>query len=120
MKLKKGPAKIFLADDDSMVRMMVSRILEMFGHQVVTASSGKELLENVDDSFDVIVLDINMPDMDGFATMDKLNGLQFDIPVLFLTGAGTMDYAVKAIHLGAYDFLTKPIEVNKLFATLKA
>lgn len=98
-----------------MVRMTVSRILEMFGHQVFTASCGKELIENVDDSFDVIVLDINMPNMDGFATMDKLNELNYDIPVLFLTGAGTMDYAVKAIHLGAYDFLTKPIEDLDIF-----
>jgi putative two-component system response regulator len=113
--LKKGPAKIIIADDDSMVRTTVSRILEMFGHQVFAAASGRDVIDLVDDSFDVIVLDINMPDMDGFATMNKLNELNYDIPVLFLTGAGTMDYAVKAIHLGAYDFLTKPIEDLDIF-----
>lgn len=113
--LKKGPAKIIIADDDSMVRTTVSRILEMFGHQVFTAPSGRDVISMVDDSYDVIVLDINMPDMDGFATMNKLNELNYDIPVLFLTGAGTMDYAVKAIHLGAYDFLTKPIEDLDIF-----
>jgi putative nucleotidyltransferase with HDIG domain len=87
----------------------------MFGHRVDTASDGKEVIELVDDSYDVIILDINMPDMDGFATMNALNVLNHDIPVLFLTGAGSMDYAVKAINLGAYDFLTKPIEDLDIF-----
>lgn len=114
-KLRKGPTKILVADDDAMVRTTVSKILEMFGHRVFTASGGKEVVDMVDDSYDVIILDINMPDMDGFATMDALNELNYDIPVLFLTGAGSMDYAVKAINLGAYDFLTKPIEDLDIF-----
>lgn len=109
------PTKILIADDDSMVRTTVSKILEMFGHHVDTASDGKGVLAKVDDSYDVIILDINMPDMDGFETMRELNGLNHDIPVLFLTGAGSMDYAVKAINLGAYDFLTKPIEDLDIF-----
>jgi putative nucleotidyltransferase with HDIG domain len=113
--LRKGPTKILIADDDAMVRTTVSKILEMFGHRVDTASDGKEVIELVDDSYDVIILDINMPDMDGFATMNALNVLNHDIPVLFLTGAGSMDYAVKAINLGAYDFLTKPIEDLDIF-----
>jgi len=98
-----------------MVRTTVSKILEMFGHHVKTAVDGKGVLNQVDDSFDVIILDINMPDKDGFETMHELNELQYDIPVLFLTGAGSMDYAVKAINLGAYDFLTKPIEDLDIF-----
>jgi putative two-component system response regulator len=113
--LNKGSTKILVADDDVMVRTTVSRILEMFGHQVQIVSDGMELLASVDDSYDVIILDINMPDMDGFETMNRLNELNFDIPVLFLTGAGSMDYAVKAINLGAYDFLTKPIEDLDIF-----
>ena len=113
--LNKGPTKILIADDDAMVRTTVSKILEMFGHQVDTARDGKDVLQIVDDKYDVIILDINMPDMDGFETMDRLNDLNYDIPVLFLTGAGSMDYAVKAINLGAYDFLTKPIEDLDIF-----
>ncbi|MGB3210780.1 MAG: HD domain-containing phosphohydrolase [Desulforhopalus sp.] len=113
--MRKGPTKILIADDDGMVRTTVSKILEMFGHHVDTASDGKGVLELVDDSYDVIILDINMPDKDGFETMDELNELNYDIPVLFLTGAGSMDYAVKAINLGAYDFLTKPIEDLDIF-----
>ncbi len=104
-----------MADDDAMVRTTLSKILEMFGHRVDTASGGKEVIDLVDDSYDVIILDINMPDLDGFETIARLNKLNYDIPVLFLTGAGSMDYVVKAINLGAYDFLTKPIEDLDIF-----
>lgn len=113
--MKKGPTKILIADDDVMVRATVSKILEMFGHSVDTVIDGNEVIEKVDDSYDVIILDINMPERDGFETMEKLNELNYNIPVLFLTGAGSMDYAVKAINLGAYDFLTKPIEDLDIF-----
>jgi putative nucleotidyltransferase with HDIG domain len=113
--LIKKQAKILVADDDVMVRTTVTKIVEMFGHNVVTVSDGKGVIDAVDDSFDVIILDINMPDMDGFATINALNQLDHNIPVLFLTGAGSMDYAVRAINLGAYDFLTKPIEDLDIF-----
>lgn len=108
-------SKILIADDDGLVRMAIQKILTLFDHEVVAVESGRQVLEHVTDEFDVIVLDINMPDMDGFETLERLNKQQVDIPVLFLTGAGSMDYAVKAIHLGAYDFLTKPIADIELF-----
>jgi response regulator RpfG family c-di-GMP phosphodiesterase len=108
-------SKILIADDDDLVRVAIQRILNMFDHEVVAVQSGREVLEQVSDAFDVIILDINMPDMDGFETLEQLNQKQVDIPVLFLTGAGSMDYAVKAINLGAYDFLTKPIADIELF-----
>jgi len=113
--LTRAQTKILVADDDMMVRTTVSKILEMFGHDVVTAADGRGVIAEVDNSFDVIILDINMPEMDGFETINALNDLQYEIPVLFLTGAGSMDYAVKAINLGAYDFLTKPIEDLDIF-----
>ncbi len=113
--LNKGTTKILIADDDAMVRTTISKILEMFGHKVDTASDGMGVLAAIDDSYDVVILDINMPDMDGFETMTRLNDLNYEVPVLFLTGAGSMDYAVKAINLGAYDFLTKPIEDLDIF-----
>lgn len=115
LDLKKRPTRILVADDDAIVRTTVSRILEMFGHRVDIVGSGEEVLETVDESYDVIILDINMPGMDGFETMANLNEKNIDIPVLFLTGAGSMDYAVKAINLGAYDFLTKPIADLDIF-----
>lgn len=113
--MKEAITKILVADDDIMVRTAVSKILEMFGHQVDTVASGLEVVSVVNDTYDVIILDINMPVMDGFQTIGELNRMNLDIPVLFLTGAGSMDYAVRAINLGAYDFLTKPIEDIDIF-----
>lgn len=108
-------SKILIADDDTLVRVAVKKILTMFGHDVVAAESGQEALALIDEDVDVIILDINMPDLDGFETLEILNQREINIPVLFLTGAGSMDYAVKAINLGAYDFLTKPIDDLELF-----
>ncbi len=108
-------AKILLADDDITVRSTISTVLEMFGHTVTTVVDGRDVIEIVDDSFDVIILDINMPDMGGFETLTVLNARQYNIPVLFLTGAGSMEYVVQAINLGGYDFLTKPIEDLDIF-----
>ncbi len=114
-KLADRKSKIIIADDDNIVRVTISKILEMYGYEVISAKSGTELLNRIDDTFDVIILDINMPDMDGFKTMEEIKRKNFKIPVLFLTGAGSMDYAVKAINIGAYDFLTKPIEDLDVF-----
>ena len=108
-------SKIIIADDDDLVRAAVYNILIMFGHEVVAVSSGRKVVDRISDDVDVVVLDINMPDMDGFETMKEINKRDFDIPVLFLTGAGSMDYAVNAISLGAYDFMTKPIADIDLF-----
>lgn len=108
-------AKILLADDDITARSTVSTVLEMFGHTVTTVADGRDVLDIVDDSYDVIILDINMADLGGFETIKVLNARQFDIPVLFLTGAGSMEYVVQAINLGGYDFLTKPIEDLDIF-----
>jgi len=108
-------SKILVTDDDALVREAVEKILELFGHQVVAAGSGREALGLLADDLDVIILDINMPDMDGFETMAAINERNLGIPVLFLTGAGSMEYAVKAINLGAYDFIPKPIEDLDMF-----
>jgi len=109
-------AKILIADDDCLVREAIKKILEIFGHQVIAVNNGKEVIDIVDESFSIIILDINMPVMDGFATLEALNQRKNTIPVLFLTGAGSMDFAMKAIKLGAYDFLTKPITDLDLFS----
>ena len=115
LSLEGKKAKILLADDDVTVRTTVSTVLEMFGHIVKTVADGRDVIEVIDDSYDVIILDINMPDMGGFETIKVLNSRQYDIPVLFLTGAGSMEYVVQAINLGGYDFLTKPIEDLDIF-----
>jgi len=108
-------AKIIIADDDILVREAVCKILTMFGHTVVSCASGEEALAALTGDFDLIILDINMPGLDGFETLKQINDRDYGIPVIFLTGAGSMEYAVKAINLGAYDFIPKPIEDLDIF-----
>jgi putative two-component system response regulator len=108
-------SRILVADDDALVRDAVLKILEMFGYEVSAVANGKEVLQVLDDRFDLIILDINMPEMDGFEALVAINKRQLEIPVLFLTGAGSMEYAIRAINLGAYDFISKPIEDLDLF-----
>lgn len=108
-------AKVLIADDDTLVREAVFKILKMFGYEVVAVPSGEEVLEQLSGEFDLIILDINMPGMDGFETMKRINRRDLGIPVIFLTGVGSMEYAVKAINLGAYDFIPKPIEDLDIF-----
>lgn len=107
--------QILLADDDALVRDAVVKILELFGYKITAVPGGREALEILSDEYDAIILDINMPGMNGFETIQAINQRELDIPVLFLTGAGTMEYAVKAISLGAYDFISKPIDDIDLF-----
>ena len=115
--MEQTPAKILIADDDHLVREAVLKILQMFGYQVTAVASGQETIDYLDqdNSVDVIILDINMPNMDGFETIAEINRRKLDVPVLFLTGAGSMEYAVRAINLGAYDFINKPIEDLDIF-----
>ncbi len=105
----KSRAKILIADDDPMVRGAVAKMLAVFGHEVIATASGEEALGKLTPDFDLVILDINMPGLDGFETMQRINRQDYGIPVIFLTGAGSMEYAVKAVNLGAYDFITKPI-----------
>ena len=114
MELKEK-TKVLIADDDTLVREAVQKILMMFGHQVIAVPSGEEALAQLAPDLDLIILDINMPGMDGFETLKRLNRLDLGIPVIFLTGVGSMEYAVKAINLGAYDFIPKPIEDLDIF-----
>jgi response regulator RpfG family c-di-GMP phosphodiesterase len=107
--------EILIADDDSFVRETVAGILGVLGYRVTAVDSGKAALDTVNERFSVIILDINMPDMDGFQTLEELNRKGLDIPVLFLTGVGTMNNVVRAMNLGAYDFISKPITDPDLF-----
>ncbi len=110
-----GSTRILVVDDDPFVRDTVVGILELFDHRVSSAASGHQALELVSDEFDAIVMDINMPDMDGFQTLKALNAKELDVPVLFLTGVGSLETAVQALNLGAYDFIEKPILDPELF-----
>lgn len=103
-------SKILIADDDSLVREAVERLLQLFGYEVVSVPDGREAVDTLTDDFAAVILDINMPGLDGFEALKEINKKNLGIPVMFFTGLGSMEYAVKALNLGAYDFITKPID----------
>lgn len=113
-------AKILVIDDEKSIRNTLKDILEYEKHEVVLAADGMEGLEQVQNqSFDAILLDIKMPGMDGIEVLEKINATQPEVQVVMISGHGTVDVAVKAVKMGAYDFIEKPLDLNRLLVTLR-
>jgi len=107
--------KILLVDDEVAFTASMAKLLRVRGYQVKAAKSGKEailLLET--ENFDVVVLDLKMPGMDGIATLNEIKKLKLHTETLILTGHGSIDSALEAFNLGAYDYLTKPCALEDL------
>ncbi|PID76364.1 MAG: cyclic di-GMP phosphodiesterase response regulator [Deltaproteobacteria bacterium] len=106
-----------MADGDVTDRGIIARTLGAFHHKVTAVCSGKKVIETVTDEFDVIILAINLPEMDGFETAEILKKLEHEIPVIFLTKDASAENAIRAVGLGAYDFLIKPVQDFDAFHT---
>jgi len=112
-------ARILVVDDESSIRRTLKDILEFEKHQVELASNGQEALDSVnDEDFDVVLLDIKMPEMDGMEVLEKIIQNK-DIPVVMISGHGTIETAVEALRKGAYDFIVKPPDLNRLLVTVR-
>lgn len=106
---------ILVVDDEKDIRISLTGILEDEGYHVLTAASGTEALEGVQQDLpDLILLDIWMPGMDGLETLEKLKILFPKITVIMISGHGTIETAVKATKLGAFDFIEKPLSLDKV------
>jgi len=107
--------EILLVDDDPQICNLLGGELERIGHQVTTRMSGADALAELRSrDFDVILLDINMPEMNGMEVLKAVKDMDSLSEVIMLTGHGTIDRAIEAMRLGAYDFLTKPCKLTKL------
>jgi two-component system nitrogen regulation response regulator NtrX len=105
---------ILVVDDEPGVRSSISGVLRDEGFDVDTADSGEECLEKANDaSYDVIVLDIWLPGLDGLTTLQRLRERQIDSQVVIISGHGNIESAVRAIKMGAYDFIEKPLSLEK-------
>lgn len=112
--------KILIVDDESVVRNGISRALEEYDISVHTASGGYEALDILkEQSFDLVLLDIKMQDMDGLDVLKEINSLYPRLNVIMITGYPTIDTAVHCIKLGAVDYLIKPFRLDDLEASLK-
>lgn len=112
-------AKILVVDDESSIRRTLKDILEFEKHEVLLAPNGMEALDYYrDEEFDVVLLDIKMPEIDGMEVLEKMMLIR-DVPVIMISGHGTIETAVEAIKKGAYDFIVKPPDLNRLLITVR-
>ncbi len=106
---------ILVCDDEESQRELLAGFLRNCGYTVTTAGNGKEAIEkNRTTSFDLAILDLKMPEIDGIETMKQMKEIDPQTYFIILTGFGTVESAVQAIKLGAFDYLTKPIDLKKL------
>ena len=111
---------ILLIDDDDSIRRVVEYNLREEGYDVTTAPSGTEGLRLFQDCpVDLVLTDIRMPEMDGLDLLARIKAMQPDLPVVLLTAHGTISSAVEAMKLGAFDYLTKPFDRDRLRATVR-
>jgi DNA-binding NtrC family response regulator len=113
-------AKILLVDDETVFTDNMSRLLNTRGYRATAVNSGEDAVNILKgDRFDVVVLDLKMPGMDGITTLREIKTLGLFAEILILTGHGSIDTAMEAIKLGAYDYLTKPCEIEDLVAKIE-
>src|SRR5438552_6247264 len=110
------PARILVVDDDGASRSLMAQILAEDGHGVVVCADGAEAIERLerDGEFDAVVSDIRMVDVDGLEVLDWVRKHAPETPVLLVTAFGNVDGAVGAIRRGAYDYISKPYDVNTI------
>ncbi|HEY3307121.1 MAG TPA: sigma-54 dependent transcriptional regulator [Desulfuromonadaceae bacterium] len=110
---------ILVVDDEKDIRISLTGILEDEGYQIMTAASGVEALEYArQDLPDLVLLDIWMPGMDGLETLEKLKALFPQVTVIMISGHGTIETAVRSTKLGAFDFIEKPLSLDKVLITV--
>ncbi len=113
-------AKILIVDDERAIRSTLKEILEYENHQVEEAVDGAEGWEKIrNGGFDILLSDIKMPKMDGTELLEKVLAQGIDCPVIMISGHGTIETAVDCIKRGAYDFIAKPLDLNRLMITLR-
>ncbi len=113
-------AKILVIDDQKSIRNTLKDILEYEGHEVNVAEDGLDGIEKFNaGKYDVVLTDIKMPNMDGMEVLEKIIATGTDAPVIMISGHGNIDTAVEAIKKGAYDFIEKPLDLNRLLVTIR-
>ena len=115
------PAKILVVDDDRAFRLSTAALLRHDGHLVDAVGDGQSAVDALRrQRFDLLVLDLRMPGIDGFGLVEALRVWGDHIPVMMISGFGTVDIAVQAMHLGVDDFLSKPVDPDLLSARVGA
>ncbi len=113
-------AKILIIDDEKSIRNTLKEILTYEGYEVTEAQDGIEGLKIAEkDKFDIILSDIKMPKMDGIEVLEKLQEITPETPVVMISGHGNIETAVEAIRKGAFDYISKPLDLNRMLVTIR-
>jgi DNA-binding NtrC family response regulator len=113
-------SNILIIDDEKAIRKTLSEILSYEGYKIEEAGDGEEGLKRFrEKSYDVVLCDIKMPKLDGIEFLDKARESNPDIPVIMISGHGTIETAVEAVKKGAYDYISKPPDLNRLLITIR-
>ncbi len=112
--------KVLIIDDERSIRNTLKDILSYEDYEIALAENGMEGIEAAtNEAFDAILCDIKMPQMDGLEVLSKLQETTPETPVIMISGHGNIDTAVEAIKKGAFDFIEKPLDLNRILITLK-
>lgn len=113
-------SKILVIDDERSIRNSLKEILQFEGHEVVLAENGMEGVVMVkSEKPEVVFCDIKMPKMEGIEVLERIKSFSSETPVIMISGHGTIDTAIEAIRKGAYDFIEKPLDLNRILITIK-
>lgn len=119
-KKEKPTARILVADDEPPIREILQEIIEHEGYEVHTAADGKAAIELLrKNSYDLLLTDIKMPGADGMEVLAEAQELYPDMPVIMISGHGNVETAVEATKKGAYDFINKPPDLNRMLITIR-
>lgn len=115
-----GTAKVLLVDDEVAFANNIAKLISKRGYEVIAVYNGESAIKAIEENeFDVIVLDLKMPGLDGLATLKQIKKRQPNVEVIILTGHGTMDSGIDGIQLGAFDFIMKPVRFEDLHESIR-
>ena len=113
-------ANILIIDDEKAIRKTLSEILSYEGYKIDEAADGEEGIKKFSsNTYDVVLCDIKMPKMDGIEFLEKAKEINNDVPIIVISGHGNIETAVEAVKLGAFDYISKPPDLNRLLITLR-
>jgi len=113
-------SRILVIDDERSIRNTLKDILEYEKYEVDLAEDGSKGLEKVKHTeYDIVLCDIKMPGLDGIEVLEQMSGIAPDTPVVMISGHGNIDTAVESIKKGAFDFIEKPLDLNRLLITIR-
>jgi two-component system nitrogen regulation response regulator NtrX len=111
---------ILIIDDEKSIRKTLTEILSFEGYKIEEAADGEEGLKKFrDKNFDIVLCDIKMPKLDGIEFLEKAREINDDVPIIIISGHGNIETAVEAVKKGAYDYISKPPDLNRMLITLR-